>query len=191
VAAAAILLVFLVKYPEWYVVDTSAILSGIGCIAILGISLSISIVLVLLIAMAVYDAVSVYKTKHMIDLADTATDLKLPVMFVIPKNRDYSLAKETKSLKEKLKENEEREAFFLGVGDVVMPGILVVSAFNNLSSNGFLIALSVIFGTLLGFIALMTIALKGKPQAGLPFLCTGAILGYLLASCIVFGALVI
>jgi presenilin-like A22 family membrane protease len=46
-------------------------------------------------------------------------------------------------------------------------------------------------GTLLGFTALMAVALKGKPQAGLPFLCTGAILGYLLASYLVFGALVI
>jgi presenilin-like A22 family membrane protease len=138
-----------------------------------------------------YDALSVYKTKHMIDLASTFVDLKLPVMFVIPKKRDYSLAKETKSLKEKLKESEGRDAFFLGVGDVVFPGILAVSAFHNLSSNGLLIALSVILGTLLGFIALMAVALKGKPQAGLPYLCTGAILGYLLASYLVFGALVI
>jgi presenilin-like A22 family membrane protease len=191
VAAAAVLLVILVKNPEWYVVNTSAILSGIGGVAMLGISLSILIVLVLLISMSVYDALSVYKTKHMIDLADTVVDLKLPVMFVIPKKRDYSLVKETKSLKEKLKESEGRDAFFLGVGDVVIPGILAVSAFHNLSSNGLLIALSVMLGTLLGFIALMAVALKGKPQAGLPFLCTGAIIGYLLTSYLVFGAIVI
>jgi presenilin-like A22 family membrane protease len=141
--------------------------------------------------MAVYDAISVYKTKHMIDLADTATDLKLPAMFVIPKNRDYSLTKDTKSLKEKIEQGEEREAFFLGVGDIVIPGILVVSAFTNLSSNGLIVALSVLLGTLGGFIALMAVAIKGKPQAGLPFLCTGAIIGYLLASYIVFGAIVI
>jgi presenilin-like A22 family membrane protease len=191
VAAAAVLLVILVKNPEWYVVNTSAILSGIGGVAMIGISLNILIVLVLLITMSVYDALSVYKTKHMIDLADTVADLKLPVMFVIPKKRDYSLVNETKSLKEKLRDGGERDAFFLGVGDVVIPGILAVSAFHNLSSNGLLIALSVILGTLVGFVALMTVVLKGKPQAGLPFLCTGAIIGYLLASYVVFGALVI
>jgi presenilin-like A22 family membrane protease len=124
----------------------------------------------------------------MIDLADTFIDLKLPVMFVIPKKRDYSLVEETKSLKEKLREGEERDAFFLGVGDVVFPGLLAVSAFHNLASNGLLIALSVMFGTLLGFIILMGVVMKGKPQAGLPYLCTGAILGYLVASYFIFGA---
>jgi presenilin-like A22 family membrane protease len=188
IAATTILLVMLVKNPEWYITDTVAILTGVGAIAMLGISLNILIAIVLLVAMSAYDALSVYRTKHMIDLADTFIDLKLPVMFVIPKKRDYSLVEETKSLKEKLREGEERDAFFLGVGDVVFPGLLAVSAFHNLVSNGLLIALSVMFGTLLGFIILMGVVMKGKPQAGLPYLCTGAILGYLVASYFIFGA---
>ena len=126
----------------------------------------------------------------MIDLADTVMDLKLPVLLVVPKIRHYSLIKETKSLKEKLKDEEERDAFFMGLGDVIMPGILVASTFHNITSNGLLIALSVLFGTLFGFIVLMTIVIKGKPQAGLPYLCSGAILGYLVSSCILFGELV-
>jgi len=190
-AAATILLVMLVKNPEWYITDAVAILTGVGAIAMLGISLNILITIVLLVAMSVYDALSVYRTKHMIDLADTVIDLKLPVMFVIPKKRGYSLVKETKSLKEKIRKGEEREAFFLGVGDVVFPGLLAVSAFHNLASNGLLIALSVIFGTLLGFIILMRVVMKGKPQPGLPYLCTGAILGYLAANYFIFGAPVI
>jgi presenilin-like A22 family membrane protease len=127
----------------------------------------------------------------MIDLADTLVDLKLPVMFVIPKKRDYSLVKETKSLKEKLGEGEEREAFFMGLGDVVIPGILAASAFHNLTANGFLIALSVIFGTILGFTVLMTSVIKGKPQAGLPYLCTGAILGYLVSCYLLLGRIIV
>jgi presenilin-like A22 family membrane protease len=189
ITAAALLLITLVKKPEWYVINAIALLTGVGAIAMIGISLDIPIVIVLLIAMAAYDAFSVYKTKHMIDLADNVMDLKLPVMFVIPKKRDYSLLKETKSLKEKLKGGEERGAFFLGVGDVVFPGILAVAAFHNISDNGFFLALSVLVGTLLGFIALMTYVVKGKPQAGLPFLCSGAILGYLVAGLILFGSL--
>ena len=190
VAASAIILVMLVKNPEWYVIDISGILSAFGAIALVGISLSISIVLVFLIAMAVYDAIAVYKTKHMIDLASTSIEQKLPVLFIIPKKRGYSFAKEVKSLKEKLKTGEKRDAFFVGLGDVVIPGILVVSAFHNLSSNGFLMAISVMLGTLVGFVVLTTFVLKGKPQAGLPFLCTGAIVGYLLASYLIFGAFV-
>jgi presenilin-like A22 family membrane protease len=155
----------------------------------LGISLTILIVVVLLIGMALYDAISVYKTKHMIDLADTLIDLKLPILFVIPKTRGYSLVKETKTLKEKLKEGEKRDAFFMGVGDIVIPGILATAAFHNIPDHGFLIGLSVVIGTLAGFAGLMVFVLRGKPQAGLPFLCPGAILGYVVSSLILTGGL--
>jgi len=190
ITAVTILVIMLVKHPEWYVIDICCIIVGTGTIGMFGISLSISLVIVLLIVLATYDAISVYKTKHMIDLADTVLDLKLPVILVIPKIRKYSLLKETKSLKEKLKKDEKREAFFMGLGDVIIPGFLVASTFHSITTNGLLVALSVMLGTLLGFTALMTAVIKGKPQAGLPFLCSGAILGYLVSSYLLFGELV-
>jgi len=189
IALAVALVVALYKYPEWYVIDLCGVIIGAGAIAIFGISLSILLVIILLAVLAVYDAISVYKTKHMIDLADTVMDLKLPVLLVVPKIWRYSLIKETKSLKEKLRENEERDAFFMGLGDIVMPGILVVAAYQNIP-NGLPVALSVLAGTLIGFIVLMTFVLKGKPQAGLPLLCSGAILGYLVSSYALFGSFV-
>lgn len=189
IVGAAILLIALVKKPEWYVIDAVALLIGVGAIAMIGISLDIWIMIVLLIVISAYDAFSVYGTKHMIDIADNVMDLKLPVMFVIPKGRGYSLLKETKGLKEKLKDGEEREAYFLGVGDVVFPGILAVAAFHSLVNNGFIMAMSVLAGTLLGFVVLTVYVVKGKPQAGLPFLCSGAILGYVVAGFLLFGLL--
>jgi presenilin-like A22 family membrane protease len=45
----------------------------------------------------------------------------------------------------------------------------------------------VLAGTLSGFVALTVYVVKGKPQAGLPFLCTGAILGYVIAGILLFG----
>lgn len=186
---AVILTLVLFKYPEWYIIDACGVIVGAGAIAIFGISLDVFLVLILLIVLAIYDAISVYKTKHMIDLADTVMDLKLPVLLVVPKVRHYSLIKETKSLKEKLKEGEEREAFFMGLGDVVMPGILVAAIYHNIN-NGLPIALSVILGTLVGFVILMIFVMKGKPQAGLPCLCGGAILGYILSSYVLYGELV-
>lgn len=186
---AIILVVTLYKYPEWYVIDICGIIVGAGAIAIFGISLGIFLVIVLLISLAVYDAISVYKTKHMIDLADIVMDLKLPVLLVVPKIRHYSLIKETKSLKQKLKEDEERDAFFFGLGDIVIPGILVTASFRFIE-NGLPIALSVIIGTLVGFVILMTFVIKGKPQAGLPCLGGGAIAGYLISSYLLYGELV-
>jgi presenilin-like A22 family membrane protease len=183
---ALFLVIILYKFPEWYVIDICGIIIGAGAITIFGISLGILLVLILLICLSVYDAISVYKTKHMIDLADTVMDLKLPVLLVVPKIRKYSLIKETKRLKEKLEEGSERDAFFMGLGDIVMPGILVVSTYNNLS-NSLPIAVSVIFGTLIGFIFLMNYVIKGKPQAGLPFLCGGAIIGYIISNLFFYG----
>lgn len=185
---AVILIYVLYKYPEWYIIDICGIIVGAGAIAIFGISLGVLLVIIFLIALAIYDAISVYKTKHMIDLADTVMDLKLPVLLVVPKIRHYSLIKETKSLKEKLKDDEERDAFFMGLGDIVMPGILVAAVYNNID-GGLPIALSIIFGTLVGFALLMTLVIKGKPQAGLPLLCGGAISGYIVSSLILFGEL--
>ncbi len=187
---AAVLVITLIVYPEWYVVDVCGILIAVGVTAMFGISLSIFLVIVLLVALAAYDAVSVYRTKHMIALADVVLDLKLPTILVIPKLRGYSLFKETKSLKEKLNEGDERNAFVMGLGDFVFPGILVASTFHNIASNGLLIALSVMLGTLFGFVALMRRVDQGKPQAGLPYLCSGAILGYVVSSYLLFGELV-
>jgi len=191
---ALLLVAVLYKYPEWYVIDASGIIIGAGAIAIFGMSLGVLLVIILLIALAVYDAISVYKTKHMIDLADTVMDLKLPVLMVIPKIRHYSLIKETKGLKQKLKEDEERDAFFMGLGDIVMPGILVAAVYNyfNLNNNvygGLPIVISTIIGTLVGFSILMIFVMRGKPQAGLPLLCGGAIAGYVISSLVLFGEL--
>ena len=186
ILCALFLVIALYKYPEWYVIDIAGIVVGVGAIVIFGISLGVLLVIILLAALAVYDAISVYKTKHMIDLADTVMDLKLPVLLVVPKIRHYSLIKETKRLKEKLEEKEERDAFFMGLGDVVLPGILVATVYNKI---GLSVALSVIAGILIGFSVLMVFVMKGKPQAGLPALCGGAIGGYLISCLILFGEL--
>ncbi len=189
IVSAIALVTVLYKYPEWYVIDLCGVIVGAGAIAIFGVSLSIFLVIILLLVLAVYDAISVYKTKHMIDLADAVMDLKLPVLLIVPKIRKYSLINETKSLKEKLNEDEERDAFFMGLGDIVMPGILVVAAYHTIP-DGLPIAVSVLAGTLIGFFLLMTFVIKGKPQAGLPLLCSGAILGYVIASYVFYGTLV-
>ena len=186
IVAAIALVVSLYKYPEWYVIDISGIIIGVGAIVIFGISLGVLLVIILLVVLAFYDAISVYKTKHMIDLADTVMDLKLPVLLVVPKIRNYSLIRETKRLKEKLDEKEERDAFFLGLGDVVLPGILVAAVYNKI---GLAVALSVVAGILIGFSVLMIFVMKGKPQAGLPALCSGAISGYVISCLILFGEL--
>ena len=175
--------IVLYKFPEWYVIDILGLMIGAGCAAIFGISLAIIPTIVLLVLLAVYDAISVYKTKHMIALADGVMDLELPILFVIPKHLGYSFRTE------KFDKEGEREAFFMGLGDAVMPTILVVSAYMFIDQIGVVHypALGAMIGTIVGFFALGILVMKGKPQAGLPFLNSGAILGYV-AGCLLSGS---
>lgn len=192
-AVAGIALVALVRYhPEWYVVDATGIIMAVGAMALIGISLAILPVLVMLVLLAVYDAISVYKTKHMISLADNVMEMRLPVLLVIPKERDYSFRKQ-KKLKEELDSGEERAAMFMGLGDVIIPGLLAVSAFTFLPGGTLagierplLVAAGTVLGGLVGFTVLMRYVLRGNPQAGLPLLNGGTILGYLLSYLVVY-----
>lgn len=177
---AAVLTVLMIVYPEWYVIDAVGIMTAAGAAALFGISLTIVPTLLLLIILAVYDYISVYKTKHMIKLAEGVMDLKLPVLFVLPRRFSYSYLH---SKTQKLGQGNEREAYFMGLGDAVMPTILAVSAnsFIQAPTIGFvnIPAICTVLGTLISHAVLMYFVLKGKPQAGLPFLCTGAIVGFL------------
>jgi presenilin-like A22 family membrane protease len=171
----------LYKYPEWYVIDTLGVLIGAGVASIFGVSLEVLPVVILLILLAVYDAISVYKTKHMITLAEGVIDLKTPILFVIPKKRDYSFIKEGIG---KLADGGERSAFIIGMGDMIMPAILVVSAnvFIKGAKLGGVInlpALGAIIGSVLGLVVLLHFVMSGKPQAGLPPINGGTILGFL------------
>jgi presenilin-like A22 family membrane protease len=172
----------LYKYPEWYVIDGLGILIAAGVAAIFGSSLEYYLVVILLVLLAVYDAISVYKTKHMITLAEGVIDLKTPILFVIPKRRNYSFIRDGIG---KLDDGGERAAFIIGMGDMIMPSILVVSANVFLKGWRFLgiiniPALGAIIGSLAGLSVLLYFVSSGKPQAGLPPLNGGTILGFFL-----------
>lgn len=173
--------IILYIYPEWYIIDILGILLAAGITSIFGISLNIIPVLVLLVLLAVYDAISVYKTRHMITLAEGVIEMKTPILVVVPKRRDYSYIREGLSVEE----GGERGAFVMGMGDLIMPSILVVSATVFLTAPtllGFITIPSVgaMAGSLVGLAVLINLVVQGRPQAGLPALNGGAITGFLL-----------
>lgn len=182
------------KFPEWYVVDVVGVVMAIGAVVILGVTFAILPAVVLLIILAVYDAISVYKTKHMISLADSVIELNLPVLLVIPKKLGYSYRKEKTRLKEQLESGQEREAMFMGLGDIVIPSLLVISALAFLPvtdnvmgiTGNMLVALGTMVGILCGFSILMRFVMKGNPQAGLPLLNSGALLGYFITYLLIY-----
>ena len=162
------LTVLLYIYPEWYILDATGLVIGGGAAAMFGISLDILPVILLMILLAIYDAISVYKTKHMVSLAESIVDMRLPILFVLPRKRNFSI----------VKNSDMGEAFFMGLGDAIIPSMLVVSAFVNYTSAA--PALGAALGTLAGYAVLSRIAGRGKPHAGLPFLNSGAIIGFVI-----------
>jgi presenilin-like A22 family membrane protease len=209
----------LLVHPEWYVIDSAGVVMGAGAAGLFGISFGPLPALVLLAALAVYDAISVYGTEHMLSLAEGVMDLNIPVVLVIPLSLSYSLLEESSDADGVTSTNDqaeptsdetgesldaeresvddtdepaanERDAFFIGLGDAVIPAVLVASAATfspaaplsvpYLGLN--LPALLAATGTLAGLLLLLRWVMRGRPHAGLPLLNGGAIGGYLLGS---------
>ncbi|MBI4362077.1 MAG: hypothetical protein HY558_02780 [Euryarchaeota archaeon] len=179
--AAAALTLALYRYPEWWLVDSVMLPTGAFATWLFGISLTAPVVLLALIALAVYDFIAVYRTGHMVTLAEGVMDLKIPILFVLPRKRHYSFRGQT---------GLSSDAYYMGLGDAIIPGMLAVTANlpsvnPNLAQAPFLgpftlPAVTTLLGILGAFIALSFIVGKGKPHAGLPFLNTGASAGFLI-----------
>lgn len=214
----------LLAYPEWYVIDSVGVVMGAGASALFGISFGLLPAIAFLIVLAVYDAISVYGTEHMLALASGVMELRLPIVLVVPMRLSYSFLEEggPDSFERNASADEssegdarptpddetaavegeegadegtpddERSALFIGLGDTIIPTILVVSAaFFRPGDAAILdvpgIALTVpaagaIVGTVAGLLVLEGLVLKGRPHAGLPLLNGGAIAGYLVAT---------
>ena len=221
-------------YPEWYVVDAAGVVMGVGAAGLFGINFGILPALVLLVVLAVYDAISVYGTEHMLTLASGVMDLRVPVVLVVPLTLSYSFldADLPDPEAEAEAEAEERpdaaaadggqdgaatadsvdpettvdgpaaeeddgeadhgrDALFIGLGDAVIPTVLVASAGFFLSGVPTLgvpgVALTLpaataMLGTFLGLAVLLRMVLAGRAHAGLPLLNGGAIAGYLVGA---------
>ncbi|MDH5021259.1 presenilin family intramembrane aspartyl protease PSH [Halobacterium rubrum] len=191
---AVALVVALYAYPEWWVIDSAGAIMGMGAAALFGISFGILPALVLLTALAVYDAISVYGTEHMLTLASGVMELRLPIVLVVPTTLAYSFVDDAEETADEADEGEreashpaDRPAYFIGLGDAVMPSILVASAAFFLDtpevvSGVELAPLTAMVGTLLGLLVLMRLVFKGRAHAGLPLLNGGAIAGYLVGA---------
>jgi presenilin-like A22 family membrane protease len=221
----------LYAYPEWYVIDTAGVLMGIGAAGLFGVNFGILPAVVLLSVLAVYDAVSVYGTEHMLTLASGVMEMRVPVVFVVPLSLSYSFldanppdavesdrderntastsgqrtdadgptaGDSTDQTAEPKAGNStegsaatDREALFIGLGDAIIPTVLVASAAFFLDTEpsvsllgipATLPAVTAMAGTLLGLVALLWFVTRGRAHAGLPLLNGGAIGGYLVGA---------
>ena len=208
VLVSVLLMTALMIRPEWYIVNTVGVLVGAGVIVMLGVTFVPTLIVIFMVLAAIYDAWAVYRSKHMLDLADTMIGLNLPILLVAPQESGYSMLDEKDSIrpvqeqkvaasgqktaedkpKQIVKRKKPKEAMFMGLGDVIFPGMLVISCVNYIADSGLAVGISALLGGLVGYFILMTYVASGRPQAGLPLLNGGAILGYIVGGLIFVGS---
>jgi len=220
--------VALYVHPEWYVIDATGAIMGAGAAGLFGISFGVLPALVLLAVLAVYDAISVYGTEHMLTIASGVMELKVPVVLVAPISIDYSFREDAAAVADGTGSDAEddstngadgiatdgddgsadadsndtddtdddplaeREALFIGLGDAIIPTVLVASAaffadasVPTVDVGGLAVAVpaaTAMVGTFLGLAVLLRMVLAGRAHAGLPLLNGGAIAGYLVGA---------
>jgi len=187
---SAFLMALNAVYRDWRFNDAVGVLIAGGGAALLGINFATLPSFVFLGGLALYDFIAVYVTKHMLTLADGVLGISAPMLVAVPRGKK----KKKKGgdifrrgeIRKKLEEKKETSAMYMGLGDMVVPGVLAASSIAFLPPHPVLgvwgprlVALGVLMGISTAYTFLARQVLRGRPQAGLPFLNTGAILGYI------------
>jgi len=178
--ASGLMLIWLF-HPEWWIIDTIAIIIAITAAAFLGSSFGPLVIIIGLIALSIYDYVAVIKTDFMMKFAKGVMSAQLPAALLIPYDKKNSVLGDGLKL-EPVKDRFERGFMVLGTGDLVFPTLLAVSCSLYMSMLagyvvGFFIIVSYFVMTWVMTYSKYSEKITALP--GLPFLCTGAIIGYI------------
>jgi presenilin-like A22 family membrane protease len=152
-AVSAVAVVLRYKVPDFRKV--SVIILAVGIAALMGISLTIVPVIAFLVLLSIYDVLAVRKTKHMQVIAED----------VYQKGGSQIFTFDTKE-----------ETFVLGAADIILPSILVISAYFNYSYVEALLASVFALAGLL-------LATRQKEAPALPYASLGILgffIGYLI-----------
>jgi presenilin-like A22 family membrane protease len=98
--------------------------------------------------------------------------IRIPLSFIIPKQLTYSV------FDVQINPDGTRKAISIGFGDLTFPTLLVVSA--KTFMNVHYAVAGAMIGTLVGVFGLMHFTSRRRMHAGLPFLNTGAVIGFLI-----------
>lgn len=168
-------------YPEYWVIDVISILAAVGISALIGSSLGLLPAIILLALFSIYDFVAVLCSGWMKNMAQGSADLKLPSMFILPYDLSTSYRSTTIMMG-----NQKKNFMILGTGDFIFPAVLAVASVQVLHSTTILgtILLGILAAYTLMFLMLKFYPAKIQLLPGLPFLCSGAVLGLVIPSII-------
>jgi presenilin-like A22 family membrane protease len=155
VPAAALIIARIVFSKNIWLRNAGTIIAVSGAGAVVGASLGVIPIIVFMTALAIYDIIAVFKTKHMITLAKAITKKNLSFTYALP-----------------TKEHQ----FELGAGDLVVPlafavSVLAESILLFKAPFYFIPPTAILFASLLGLLTTMDYVSKrvGKALPALPF----------------------
>jgi presenilin-like A22 family membrane protease len=166
-------------HPEWWIINIIAVVVSANAAGLIGSSVVPSWVAIGMVGLAIYDYVAVIKSGLMMNIVKGSMAMKAPMALIVPYDRSYSFKNSVVTMG-----NPDRSVnkfHLLGAGDLAIPTVMVVSvyALNPMYSVivGICIILSYVMMSQSMFFGKLS---KIRALPGLPFLCTGAIIGYLI-----------
>lgn len=172
--AAILLAVSVLKIKVVLLHNAGMILAAAGIGAVLGLSLTPISVVFLLLILSFYDIIAVYKTGHMVKIAEDMIRARAISGIVLPQT--------VKDWFENLENVQPGGRFMiLGSGDLIMPLILIASVigFNGLAA-GLTVMLFSTLGLFLTYYLFITQKTR-RPMAALPPIAVMSIIGYLVS----------
>ncbi len=174
---ALVLTLFKIYKPNVIVHNITEVLIYGGIAAIFVPIINTFSAIMLLILISIYDAYAVWKSKHMVKMANFQTKSKLFAGLSIP----YSM-KKVKSVKE----GKKSHLAILGGGDIAFPLIFTAVIMKEFILSGmaveyaFLKVLIITFFTTVALALLLFTSKKGKFYPAMPFISAGCFIGYVI-----------
>ena len=162
------------RWKQVAVLNITLAIGIAGIAASVASSLTVNAVLVIFTALAFYDIVAVYATKHMVRMFRDLSGRGVLLAFVLTPLFDRSTLAPAQTAM------ESGRTFYLGTGDVAMPAMLAVAALREGPAHGLAAAL----GAMAGFALMYRLFIgqsERRPMPALPPIALGSILFYLVS----------
>ncbi len=171
--AALALTLAVVLVPNIAVHDLAILFAIGGITALVGISITPTAGMLALVLFAAYDVVAVYKTKHMVAMAENMIRSRTIFGFLIPISWEgFIWSKHTVRIGE--------QCMILGSGDIGLPLMFAASLVSTSLWSAVVVALFSAIGLFITHILFLN-QQQHRPMAALPPIATMAVVGYLVA----------
>jgi len=171
-AALAIIAAY-IFWPRVLIHDIAIVLGVAGISALLGLSLTPTAALIILSVLSIYDIIAVYRTGHMIRMAQAMMESGAIFGFLVPLKLSGFL-----SLRKQAQDT--RDFMILGSGDISLPLIFICSLVTVSLQSAVVTSVFTLAGLFVTH--LLFVNQEGRhPMAALPPIATATILGYLVS----------